>query len=80
MKTSQSLFSTAVKTTFVLFGVLPLIGLITFGDLHSLSVMQSEISWLEIDLMLVAVFFVSYLLIGSVSKSKTRLPMKKIYA
>ena len=48
MKTSQSLLSTAVKTTFVLFGVLPLIGLITFGDLHSLSVMQSEISWLEI--------------------------------
>ncbi|SDW77541.1 hypothetical protein [Nitrosomonas oligotropha] len=80
MKTSQSLFSTAVKVTFVLFGVLPLIGLAAFGDLRSFSLAQSEISWLEIDLMLGAVFFVSYLLIGSVSKSKTRLPMKKIYA
>lgn len=80
MKTSQSLFSTAVNATFVLFGVLPLVGLVAFGDLHSLSVMQSEISWLEIDLMLGAVFFLSYLLIGSVSKSRTRLPMKKIYA
>ena len=80
MKTSQNLFSTAVKVTFVLFGVLPLIGLITFGDLRSLSVMQSEISWLEIDLILGAVFFLSYLVIGSVSGNKTRLPLKKIYA
>jgi len=80
MKTSQSLLSTAVKATFVLFGVLPLVGLAAFGDLRSFSLMQSEISWLEIDLMLGAIFFVSYLLIGSVSNSKTRLPMKKIYA
>lgn len=80
MKTSQTLFSTAVKATFVLFGVLPLVGLAAFGDLRPFSLMQSEISWLEIDLMLGAVFFVSYLLIGSVSNSKTRLPMKKIYA
>lgn len=80
MKTSQSLFSTAVKATFVLLGVLPLVGLAVFGDLRSFSLMQSEISWLEIDLILGAVFFLSYLLIGSVSSSKTRLPMKKIYA
>ncbi|MXS81535.1 hypothetical protein [Nitrosomonas oligotropha] len=80
MKTSQNLFSTAVKVTFVLFGVLPLIGLITFGDLRSLSVMQSEVSWLEIDLILGAVFFLSYLVIGSVAGNKTRLPLKKIYA
>lgn len=80
MKTSQSLFSTAIKVTFVLFGVLPLVGLAAFGDLRSFSLTQSEISWLEIDLILGTVFFVSYLLIGSVSKSKTRLPMKKIYA
>ena len=80
MKTSQSLFSTAIKVTFVLFGVLPLVGLAAFGDLRSFSVMQSEVSWLEIDLMLGAVFFLSYLLIGSVSKGRTRLPMKKIYA
>ena len=79
MKTSQSLFSTAIKVTFVLFGVLPLVGLAAFGDLRSFSLTQSEISWLEIDLILGTVFFVSYLLIGSVSKGKTRLPMKKIY-
>ncbi|MBX3617025.1 hypothetical protein [Nitrosomonas sp.] len=80
MKTSQSLLSTAIKAAFVLLGALPLAALAAVGDLHSLSVMQSEISWLEIDLILGVVFFVSYLLIGSVSKSKTRLPMKKIYA
>lgn len=80
MKTSQNLFSTAVKVTFILFGVLPLIGLIAFGDLHSLSVMQSEIHWLEIDLILGVAFFLSYLVIGSVSVNKTRLPSKKIYA
>ena len=80
MKTSQSLFSAAVKTTFILFGVLPLIGLVAFGDLRSFSVMQSEISWLEIDLLLGTVFFLSYLLIGGISKNRTRLPMKKIYA
>lgn len=80
MKTSQSLFSAAVKTTFVLFGVLPLVGLVAFGDLHSLSVMQSEMSWLAIDFILGTVFFLGYLLIGSASKNKTRLPMKKIYA
>ena len=80
MKTSQSLFSAAVKTTFVLFGVLPLVGLIAFGDLHSFSVMQSEVNWLEIDFILGAAFFLSYLLIGSTTKNRTRLPMKKIFA
>ncbi|NBQ68044.1 MAG: hypothetical protein EBU46_04090 [Nitrosomonadaceae bacterium] len=80
MKTSQSLFSTAVKVTFVLFGVLPLVGLAAFGDLRSFSLTQSEISWLEIDLILGVAFFLSYLVIGSVSGNKTRLPLKKIYA
>lgn len=80
MKTSQNLFNTAVKATFVLFGVLPLIGLITFGDLHSFSVTQSEISWLEIDFILGTAFFLSYLVIGGVSRNRTRLPLKKIYA
>jgi len=80
MKTSQGLLNTAVKATFVLFGVLPLVGLAAFGDLRSFSLMQSEISWLEIDLLLGTVFFLSYLLIGGISKNRTRLPMKKIYA
>lgn len=80
MKTNQSLFSAAVKITFVLFGVLPLVGLVAFGDLHSLSVMQYEANWLAIDFILGTVFFLSYLLIGSTSKNRTRLPMKKIYA
>ena len=80
MKTSHSIFSAAVKTTFFLFGVLPLIGFVAFGDLRSFSIMQSEVSWLEIDLMLGAAFFLTYLLVGSISKSRTRLPMKKIFA
>jgi hypothetical protein len=45
-----------------------------FGDLNSLA------GWLEVDLILGMVFFLSYLVIGSSSKNETRLPMKKIYA
>ena len=52
MKTSQNIFYTAVKATFVLFGIVPLIGLMIFGDLPSFSIMQSEVSWLEADITL----------------------------
>lgn len=80
MKTSQNIFYTAVKATFVLFGIVPLIGLMIFGDLPSFSIMQSEVSWLEADITLGALFFLSYLTIGNISDNKTRLPLKKIYA
>lgn len=79
MKTSQ-LTSGVVKAIFVLFGILPLIGLILFGAFPAFSVMQFEVSWIEIDIILGAVIFLSYLVIGSVSKNTTRLPYKKIYA
>ncbi len=80
MKTSQNIIYTAVKITFVLFGIVPLIGLIVFGELPSFSVMQSEVSWIEADIILGTLFFLSYLVIGSISKNSTRLPLKKIYA
>ncbi|SFF15046.1 hypothetical protein [Nitrosomonas sp. Nm166] len=74
MKGSGSVMSTATKFTLVLFGIVPLIGFLLFGDANSF------VSWLEVDLILGAVFFLSYLVIGSLSKNKPRLPMKKIYA
>ena len=80
MKTSQNIFYTAVKFTFVLFGILPLIGLVLFGGLPSFSVMQSEVSWIEADLILGMIFFLSYLAIGSMFKNKTRFALQKIYA
>ncbi len=80
MKTSQNIFYTAVKATFILFGIVPLIGLMIFGDLPSFSIMQSEVSWLEADITLGALFFLGYLTIGNISDNKTRLPLKKIYA
>ena len=43
MKTSQNTIYTAVKITFVLFGIVPLIGLMMFGDLPSFSIMQTEV-------------------------------------
>ena len=80
MKTSQNIFYTAVEITFVLFVIVPLIGLMTFGDLPSFSVMHSEVSWIEANIALGALFFLGYLIIGNISDNKTRLPLKKIYA
>lgn len=80
MKTSQNIFYTAVKATFILFGILPLIGRMIFGDLPSFSVMQFEVSWIAADITLGALFFLAYLVIGNISNNKTRLPSKKIYA
>lgn len=80
MKTNKNIFYTAVKFTFVLFGIVPMIGLMLFGDLPSFTVLQSEVNWVEADLFLGTVFFLSYLVIGSTFKNKTRLPMQKIYA
>lgn len=74
MKTNHEVISTATRITLVLFGIVPAIGFMLFGDLNLLA------SWIEVDLILGAVFFLSYLVIGSASKNKTRLPMKKIYA
>ena len=79
MKTSQ-LTNEVVKAIFILFGILPLIGLVLFGALPAFSAMQFEVSWIAIDIILGAVIFLSYLVIGSVSKNRTRYPHKKIYA
>ena len=74
MKANHDVISTATRITLVLFGIVPAIGFMLFGDLNLLA------SWIEVDLILGTVFFLSYLVIGSASKNKTRLPMKKIYA
>lgn len=74
MKANHNVISTAMRMTLVLFGIVPAVGFLLFGDLNSLA------GWLEVDLILGMVFFLSYLVIGSSSKNGTRLPMKKIYA
>lgn len=79
MKLSQN-FYTAVKITFVLFGIVPMIGFMIFGDLPSFSVMQNEISWIEADVVLGVLFFVGYLVITSISSNKTRNSSTKIHA
>jgi len=80
MKTSQNIIYTAVKITFVLFGIVPLIGLMIFGELPSLSVMETEISWIEADIVLGILFFIGYLVVSSISNNKTRISSKKIHA
>lgn len=74
MKANHNVISTATRMTLVLFGIVPAIGFLLFGDVNSLA------GWLGVDLILGAVFFLGYLVIGSSSRNVTRLPMKKIYA
>lgn len=79
MKTSQHTVYTAVKITFVLFGIVPLIGFMIFGDLPSFSVMQTEVNWIEADIVLGILFFVGYLVFASIS-NKARVSQQKIHA
>ncbi|UJP05635.1 MAG: hypothetical protein LZF61_01260 [Nitrosomonas sp.] len=74
MKATRNVISTTTRMVLVLFGIVPAIGFLLFGNMSSLA------GWLEVDLILGTVFFLSYLVIGSSSKNETRLPMKKIYA
>ncbi len=80
MKLTKEMIFKATKITLVLFGILPLIAFMVFGDLPTLSVMETQVSWLEADIVLGALFFLGYLLIGSLSGNRTRLPQKKIHA
>ena len=80
MKPTQEMIFKTAKITFVLFGIVPLIIFMIFGDIPSLSVMETQVSWLEADIILGALFFLGYLLIGSLSRNRTRLPSKKIHA
>lgn len=79
MKTSQNTIYTAAKITFVLFGIAPLIGLMMFGDLPSFSIMQTEVNWIEADIILGVLFFLGYLVFASIS-NKARISRQKIHA
>ncbi len=79
MKTSQNTIYTAVKITFVLFGIVPLIGLMMFGDLPSFTVMQTEVNWIEADVVLGILFFLGYLVFASIP-NKARVSKQKIHA
>ena len=79
MKTSQNTIYSAAKITFVLFVIVPLIGLMMVGDSPSFTVMQTEVSWIEADIVLGTLFFIGYLVFASVS-NKSRASQKKIHA
>ena len=79
MKTSQNTIYTALKITFVLFGILPLIGLMMFGDLPSFTVMETEVNWIEADIILGVLFFLGYLVFASIA-NKARISRQKIHA
>ncbi len=79
MKTSQNTIYTAAKITFVLFGIVPLIGFMMFGELPSFSVMQTEVNWIEADIVLGILFFLGYLVFASIA-NKTRISQQKIHA
>lgn len=79
METSQNTIYTAIKITFVLFGIVPLIGLMMFGDLPSFTVMQTEVNWIEADIVLGILFFIGYLVFASIS-NKARISKQKIHA
>ena len=79
MKTSQNTIYTALKITFVLFGIVPLIGFMMLGDLPSLTVMGTEVNWIEADIVLGILFFIGYLVFASIS-TKVRISKQKIHA
>ncbi|MEQ1814930.1 MAG: hypothetical protein ABL861_00390 [Nitrosomonas sp.] len=79
MKTSQNTIYTALKITFVLFGIVPLIGFMMFGDLPSLTVMGTEVNWIEADIVLGILFFIGYLVFASIS-TKARISNQKIHS
>lgn len=79
MKTNQNTIYTAAKITFVLFGIVPLIGFMMFGDLPSISVMQTEVNWIEADIILGFLFFLGYLVFASIA-NKARISKQKIHA
>ena len=79
MKTSQNTIYTALKITFVLFGIVPLIGFMMFGDLPSLTVMGTEVNWIEADIVLGILFFIGYLVFASRS-TKSRISNQKIHS
>ncbi len=79
MKTSQNTIYSAAKITFVLFVIVPLIGLMMVGDSPSFTVMQTEVSWIEADIVLGTLYFIDYLVFASVS-NRAPASQKKIHA
>ncbi|PSJ16041.1 hypothetical protein [Nitrosomonas supralitoralis] len=73
MKSTQNL---------ALLGVFLLLGVVLFGASTSVSAIQSEASWVVLDLFLGIVFFVSYIVIASLSgpKNTVRRSYTKIFA
>lgn len=83
MKTSQYVVPTAVKIIFVLFGVLPVIGLALLNLFPAAPVMKSVEMWLSIDMMVGMTLFLGYLALSTtqdLSRSRIRHSSMKIYS
>lgn len=59
---SKLLLLNAVKISFILFGVIPVISIILFGSMPMLPTLQSIVEWIGTELMLGVVLFLVYLL------------------
>ena len=70
MTSRQNTIYTALKITFVLFGILPLIGLMIFVFLPSFTMMGAEVNWIEADIVLGILFFIGYLVFASIYQSR----------
>ncbi|MBS0300264.1 MAG: hypothetical protein JSR32_10130 [Proteobacteria bacterium] len=88
MKSSQFLLVVAIKICFILFGVIPLISILLFGTMPTLSQFATIVSWMELNVvngsvLLGIVVFLSYLVVAklyAMPKSKARFSSVKFTA
>lgn len=88
MKTSQFLLVIAIKICFILFGIIPLVSIVLFGTMPTVSQLDSVINWMELSVvngavLLGAITFLGYLVVARLhvmSKSKARFSSVKITA
>ncbi len=69
MKTSQFFLTTAVKISFVLFGLVPVISFVLLGSMPVFPASQSVISLIGIDIAIGAVLFLGYLIITAIREA-----------
>ncbi|MBS0424219.1 MAG: hypothetical protein JSR71_07295 [Proteobacteria bacterium] len=88
MKSSQFLLVVAIKICFILFGVIPLISILLFGTMPTLSQFVTIVSWMELNvvngsILLGVIVFLSYLVVAklyAMFESKARFSSVKFTA
>lgn len=72
---SKLLFVNIVKTSFILFGIIPIISVILFGSMPIFPSVQTILNWIGTELALGIVLFLSYLIIATLrALSKRQIP------